>query len=72
MPMGTRHVETGVLSREGFDLVLLRDGGGRWRLDPARKLEAYLNRRVVIEGTRCGFDELAVETIEARPYDRGD
>jgi hypothetical protein len=64
MPLGTRHTETGVLLIEGPDIVLDRDGGGRWRLDAPRSAMKLVGQRVRITGIRDGFDLLAVETIE--------
>ena len=64
VPLGSRHMETGLLLRGTHGLVLHRDGGGEWRLDASRKAERYVGRRVCIEGVRDGFDLLAVQRIE--------
>ena len=64
MPMGSEHDETGRLLREGVDLILQRDDGGRWRLDVRRRDAALLGRRVRVLGTRSGFDWLEVRRIE--------
>lgn len=67
MPLGSHHVETGWLNEDRGELVLRRDGGGRWRLDVgillgfrARKL---VGSRVKVEGIRVDFDVLAANTI---------
>lgn len=64
MPRGTTHNETGLLLREGCWLVLMRDDGGRWRLDVSGKAERLLGRRVRVEGVRSGFDLLDVVSID--------
>lgn len=63
MPLGSEHVEDGLLLREGGWIVLRRDDGGRWRLDLARRHEELLGRRVRVEGVRSGFDLLDVRRI---------
>ncbi len=67
MPIGSHHGETGLLIEDRGELVLRRDGGGRWRLDVgillgfrARKL---VGSRVKLEGTRIDFDVLAANMI---------
>lgn len=65
MPRGSRHVETGLLLTENGALVLLRDDGGRWRLDVGRSAHRLLGRRVRIECVREDFDLVAVKRIEA-------
>ena len=67
MPIGSHHGESGWLNDDRGELVLRRDGGGRWRLDvglvlgwQARKL---VGRRVKVEGTRIDFDVLAARKI---------
>jgi len=64
MPRGTKHDGTGLLLREGHELVLQRDDGGRWRLDAGRNAFDLLGRRVRVQGTRSGFDILDVRSIE--------
>jgi hypothetical protein len=65
MPIGTKHIETGWLVSEGGQLLLRRDEGGCWRLDAPRKAAELVGQRVQLEGTRSGFDELAVDVITA-------
>ncbi|MGB3722782.1 MAG: DUF5818 domain-containing protein [Pacificimonas sp.] len=64
MSIGSHHIETGSLVRDGRMLVLRRDEGGRWRIDPDPKTEAFIGERVRVEGTRVGFDILHVSAIE--------
>ena len=64
MPLWTKHVETGLLMHERGTLVLLRDDGGRWRLDMVAGVEELLGGRVRVEGVRSAFDRLDVRSIE--------
>ncbi|MCB4860365.1 MAG: DUF5818 domain-containing protein [Sphingobium sp.] len=66
MPLGSHHQEAGLLLRGPRGLVLKLDDGGEWRLDAPRSAEHHIGQRVHIEGTRDGFDLLAVERIA--PY----
>lgn len=63
MPRGTRHEEAGILrlGRLGYELEV--DGGGVWRLDLIRSCRRLIGERVIVEGTRSGFDLLDVTTI---------
>lgn len=67
MPIGSHHDETGWLNDDQGELVLRRDGGGRWRLDVGlvlgRRARKLVGRRVKIEGTRIDFDVLAARKI---------
>ena len=67
MPLGTRHVETGMLCSEDGQFVLIRDLGGRWRLDWSRTLVPFANQRVRIERRRTGFDFLMVLDVTPEP-----
>ncbi len=42
MPMGSRHDEIGLLRWDRGTLILLRDEGGRWRLETGRRAEAMV------------------------------
>ena len=64
MPMGSRHEEMGLLRWDRGGLILLRDEGGRWRLEAGRRAEKLVGQRVRIVGTRVEFDVLAVSKIE--------
>ena len=64
MPLGTTHEETGWLAREGAWLVLMRDAGGRWRLDTSDRHDRLVGKRVLVTGTRGEFDILNVEHID--------
>jgi hypothetical protein len=63
MPIGKRHAEEGLLSRDAGFLILQRDDGGQWRLEVDAPAERLLGRRVRIEGVRSGFDLLEVTGI---------
>ena len=63
MPLWTEHIETGRLGRERNGLVLLRDDGGRWRLETMIDAGPLLGCRVRVSGVRCGFDVLDVQTM---------
>lgn len=64
MPIGSKHDETGLLLKDARNLVLERDAGGTWRLDPTAKALRLVGRRVRVQGTRDGFDLLAITRIE--------
>ena len=65
MPRGTRHVETGILrvGRWGYELEM--EGGGAWRLDVTGSVRRLIGHRVIVEGTRAGFDLLDVTRLRA-------
>ena len=63
MPLWTEHIETGCLAHEHGTLVLLRDDGGRWRLETMIDVGPLLGCRVRISGVRCGFDVLDVTAM---------
>ena len=64
LPLGSLHEETGWLAREGGWLVLMREAGGRWRLDTAGQHDRLVGRWVRVTGTRGDFDMLDVQSIE--------
>ena len=64
MPRGTHHDETGIVTTENGQLVLLRDDGGRWRLDAPLRAREYIGQRMRVKGTRSGFDLLDVISFE--------
>lgn len=66
MPRGTRHRLNGLLLTSPRGLVLRVDDGGLWALDAPRKADRLIGRRVVVGGTRSGFDLLDVDWIEAQ------
>ncbi|MEQ8310424.1 MAG: DUF5818 domain-containing protein [Sphingopyxis sp.] len=65
MPRGTRHTVTGILhlAPRGFELHM--DGGGVWALDvPSwRRTRKLVSQRVMVIGTRSGFDLLDVHEM---------
>lgn len=63
MPLWTEHIETGRLAHERGALVLLRDDGGRWRLETMIDVASLLGCRVRVSGVRCGFDVLDVTAM---------
>ena len=63
MPRGSHHDETGVFALEHDQLVLLRDQGGRWRLDAPTRAEIHVGQRMRITGVRSGFDWLDVTSF---------
>jgi hypothetical protein len=64
MPIGSGHDETGILMKDKGCLLLLRDDGGRWRLEADPAHFRLAGRRVRVIGVRTGFDTLSVETID--------
>lgn len=67
MPLGAQHVETGRLGKGEFFYTLRMDDGGTWELDlgwrAARHARPLLGQRVVVQGTRAGFNLLDVRNI---------
>ena len=68
MPIGTRHTLTGTLRRTETGYVLETHEGGSWRLYVSWHHRAWrhIGRRVIIEGTRAGFELLDVRRIRLR------
>jgi hypothetical protein len=60
----TYHVEIGRLDHDGRSLGLVRLNGERWRITAPRRARRMIGRRVRVEGTRVGHDELDVTRIE--------
>lgn len=67
MPRGTRHTLTGTLRRTQLGYVLEIEGGGVWRLDLGTiwRIKRYMDRKIIVEGIRSGFDLLDVNTLKA-------
>jgi hypothetical protein len=63
MPLGTRHIETGILRPGCWGYTLHMDGGGIRELDVTRPPRKLLGQRVTVEGTRAGFNLLNVDLI---------
>jgi hypothetical protein len=63
VPLGSHHLEEGLLLRERSTLILQRNDGGRWRLDADAGAEELLGQRVRVSGVRSDFDVLTVNQI---------
>lgn len=63
MRRGSPITETGLLLRDGHQLVLQIDGGGAWRLDAPPCAQQLVGMRVRVEGFRDGYDLIGVEWI---------
>jgi len=63
MPIGSEHIEEGLLLRERGELILRRDDGDGWRLRLDEPAEALPGSRVRVHGVRSGFDLLDVVRI---------
>ena len=63
MPMGSRHRLEGLLLNSKRGLVLKIDDGGVWALDQDRRASKLVGLRVIVEGTRSGFDRIDVDWI---------
>ena len=63
MPMGSRHRLEGLLLNSKRGLVLQMNDGGVWTLDHDRNAAKLVGLRVIVEGTRSGFDRIDVDWI---------
>lgn len=63
MPKGTVHLVEGTLGFDRYTHILRVDGGGRWQLDIGRSVRSLIGKRVMVRGTRAGFDLLDVTKI---------
>ena len=69
MPMGTRHIVTGILKPGRWGLAVEIEGGGLWQIFGApRSASRYLGQQVIVEGVRGEFDLLDLERFA--PGDR--
>lgn len=64
MPIGARHRLEGLLLNSKRGLVLQIDDGGVWALDHDHDVLKLVGLRVVLEGTRSGFDHIDVDWID--------
>ena len=68
MPLGTHHRMAGTLRWTEHGFTLFPDDGGYWALDVPwhlkRLARTQLERRLIVAGTRCGFNDLAVTEME--------
>lgn len=71
MPMGSRHRLEGLLLNSKRGLVLQIDDGGVWALDHDRHATKLVGLRVIVEGTRSGFDRIDVDWIGSVDQERG-
>lgn len=63
MPRGTVHLVEGTLDFDCYIYILKVDGGGQWQLDIGRSVRSLIGKRVMVRGTRAGFDLLDVSKI---------
>lgn len=65
MPMGTQEIVSGTLRINEYGFVLDLPHGAFWGLEfgSLRTAQRYLNTAVTVEGTRIGFNVLAVDRI---------
>ena len=63
MPLGGSLTLEGLLLAEGRQLVLRIDDGGLWRIEAGQAARKLLGRRVLVVGTRDGFDLVAARRI---------
>jgi|CXWL01.1.fsa_nt_gi hypothetical protein len=65
MSNNKRVVTSGILGRGQFGYIVTPGGqGGCWQLDTRRRLDTLLGREVTVEGMRCDFNWLSVDSIE--------
>jgi hypothetical protein len=55
----------GLLLKHNGGYVLARDGGGQWLVDGPPRLYRHVGQRVVLEGTRFGFN--GIDVVRFRP-----
>jgi len=65
MPKWVPFEQVGILMRDGPYLVLSMPGGGYWRLEDVRLKREMLGTSVRVKGTRIGFNDISVDSIEA-------
>lgn len=62
MPRGQLYTLEGRIFEGSGGLLTLRvDGGGTWQLDGPRGMDRLVGKRVMVRGTRCGFDMIDVD-----------
>jgi hypothetical protein len=65
MPMGSKHLLSGIVQQSRYSLVLHPDEGGEWELEAGFimhfRLRAMIGKHILIEGVRISFNALAVE-----------
>lgn len=65
MLLGSRHRFEGHLGKARRGLLVHVEDGGIWAIDADADASALVGKRVKVEGTRSGFDRIAVEWIIA-------
>ena len=72
MPMGSKHLISGVIERgdpkkRQFCYLLYPDDGGWWELDGnfamRWRFRSFAGRQVMVEGTRVGFNAIVVKRL---------
>ncbi len=63
MPIGKFYSEEGLLLKQRGRLILQRDDGGFWILEPSPTAEDLLGLRVRVDGLWSGFNSLDVSRI---------
>ncbi len=64
MPRGDWIDETGLVLRDGHRMFLRVADGGEWQLDLLWRHGNPVGQRVRVQGRRCGFNLIDVETLE--------
>ena len=59
MPMSQPVRETGLLVDSATGPQLKLSGGGTWQIEPSRAVNRLIGERVMLEGTRSGFNDIA-------------
>lgn len=55
--------ETGLLVDSAQGPLLKLSGGGNWQIEPSRAVNRLIGERVMLEGTRSGFNDFACQRI---------
>ncbi len=67
MPMGSKHLISGIIEQRETRYIFLPDDGGYWELDSGwrmhGRLKEMVGRHIMIEGERIGFNALYVEKL---------
>lgn len=55
--------ETGLLVASAQGPQLKLTGGGNWQIEPSRAVNRLIGERVILEGTRSGFNDIACQRV---------